>query len=425
MHGFRVGRVFGVELRVDWSWVFIFVLLTWNLVSVFSRWHPDWSPLGSLAVAVTASLVFFGCVVLHELAHSVVAMRYGMRVRSITLFLFGGVSNIEREPPSARAEFFTAIVGPITSIALGALFLVVASLVTSVGMNDTTRDWTAFAKLGPLATLLVWLGPINIAIGLFNLIPGFPLDGGRVLRSILWSVSGDLGSATRWASATGQAIGWLFIAGGIAMSFGAYVPFFGTGLVGGLWLAFIGWFLSAAAAQAATRLALDETLAGLTVEKLMRRQGPVATPDLSVAELVHEHLIPGDDRALPVVRDGVLLGLISISDVRTLPPEEWPTTPVTAIMRPAEALSTATPEEPLAAAFERLARQDIDQLPVVVGGRLVGVLRRRDVTRWLELAWRPATRDARHARTAGGAATPGSGHGADGEHHFPGEGVHP
>ncbi len=418
MRGFRLGRLFGIDVRVDWSWVFIFVLLTWNLVAVFSHWHPQWSPLGAFVVAASASLIFFGCVLLHELAHSTVAVNYGIRVRSITLFLFGGVSNIEQEPPSAKVEFLMAIVGPLTSIALGIAFLVLASLVTTVPIMVPEDNWKAFAQLGPLTTLLVWLGPINVLIGLFNMVPGFPLDGGRVLRAILWSITGDLHKATRWASATGQGVGWFLIGCGIAMTFGTRIPFFGTGLVGGIWIAFIGWFLHGAATQASTRLALDEALAGMTVEQLMHRDGPIAAPELSVALLVHEHLIPGDDRALPVVEDGRLLGLVAIEDVRGVPADQWERTPVRSIMRAVDVLSVATPEEPLAKAFERLAQRNVDQLPVVTNGRLVGMLRRRDVARWLELAWKPGARTSRDTFRQGplGAGP----FGPDGDRHSPG-----
>jgi len=390
MRSFRIGRVLGIDLRVDWSWVFIFVLLTWNLVSVFSGWHPDWARVGVFALAAAASLTFFGCVLLHELAHSVVAMAHGLRVRSITLFLFGGVSNIEQEPPSAKAEFLTAIVGPIASIALGVGFLALASVVTPIAVTDPESAWAAMAQMGPLATLLVWLGPINIMIGVFNMIPGFPLDGGRVLRSIIWGATGDLRRATRWASGSGQLIGWLLIGGGIAMTFGAHLPFFGTGLISGLWLAFIGWFLHGAATRASTKLALDEALDGMTVEQLMQRQGPIVAPAVSVATLVHRQLLPGDDRALPVVdADGRFVGLVGISDVRAVPLDQWAATPVSTIMRNAESLTVATPEQPLVKAFEVLALQDIEQLPVVVNGTVVGMLRRRDISRWLELAWKP------------------------------------
>jgi len=390
MRGFRIGRIFGIDLRVDWSWTFIFVLLTWNLVTVFSRWHPDWSAIGAFSVAAATTLAFFGCVLLHELAHSVVAVRFGMRVRSITLFLFGGVSDIEKEPPSAKAEFLMAIVGPITSIALGLIFVAFTAAAAPKPVSDIEGAMGAFAQLGPVTTLVAWLGPINILIGLFNLIPGFPLDGGRVLRSILWSVTGNLRTSTMWASLTGQAIGWLFIGCGIAMTFGARLPFFGTGLVSGLWLAFIGWFLHGAAQRANTRLALDDVLAGMTVEQLMKKDGPVATPALSIASLVHEHFIPGEDRALPVVQDGTLVGLVSVSDVRHVPPERWSATSVASVMQAVDSLTVTRPSQSLSTAFEQLEKENVDQLPVVAEGKFVGMLRRRDVSRWLELAWKPA-----------------------------------
>lgn len=392
MRGFRIGRIAGIDIRVDWSWVFIFLLLSWNLAAVFSHWHPQWPPIEALLVAVSASLVFFGCVLLHELAHSVVAMGFGMRVRSITLFLFGGVSNIEHEPPSAKAEFLMAIVGPLTSILLGAGALALASAVTAMSfatVTDEQQAWAALAGLGPFATLLVWLGPINVIIGLFNLIPGFPLDGGRVLRAAIWGLSGSFRLATQWASMIGQAVGWFFIACGIAMTFGVNVPFLGTGLAGGLWIAFIGWFLRGAALQAHSRIGLDEALDGLTVEQLMRRDGPVAPPDLPVANLVQEHLIGGDDRALPVVQGDTLLGLVSVSDVRRVPPERWPSTSVGSIMKPVDKLWVSHPAQPLIEAFEQLARRNLEQMPVLENDRLVGVLRKRDIGRWLELSWRP------------------------------------
>ena len=384
-----IGRIFGIDLRVDWSWIFIFILLTWNLATVFSRWHRDWSAVGALAVAAATTVAFFGCVLLHELAHSVVAMRFGMRVRSITLFLFGGVSDIEKEPPSAKAEFLMAIGGPITSIALGLVFVAFTAAMAPTSVSDIEGAMGAFARLGPVTTLVAWLGPINILIGLFNLIPGFPLDGGRVLRSILWSVTGNLRTSTIWATMTGQAIGWLFIGCGIALTFGARLPFVGTGVVSVLWLAFIGWFLRGAAQRANTRLALDDVLAGMTVDQLMKMDGPVATPALSIGSLVHEHLIPGEDRALPVVQGGTLVGLVSVSDVRNVPPDRWSTTSVASVMQGVASLTVTNPTQSLSSAFEQLAKRNIDQLPVVADGKLVGMLRRRDVSRWLELAWKP------------------------------------
>jgi Zn-dependent protease len=249
MHAFRIGRLAGVDILVDWSWVFIFLLMTWNVSTVFSGWHPDWPRLETVGIALTGALLFFACILIHELAHSLVAMRHGLRVRSITLFLFGGVSNIEQEPLSARTELLMAIAGPITSILLGVAFLFLALAVTAVSLASTESAWSGLAQLGPVATLLALLAPLNIGMGVFNLIPAFPLDGGRVLRAILWGSGGDLLLATRRVSILGRILAWGFIVTGIAMTFGVHVAFFGTGVGSGLWLAFIGWFLHSAGAR--------------------------------------------------------------------------------------------------------------------------------------------------------------------------------
>jgi Zn-dependent protease len=386
----RIGRVFGVDLRIDWSWIFIFILLTWNLFAVFTVWHPNWTPAGIFAMALTASLLFFGCILLHELAHTVVAKAQGTHVRSITLFLFGGVSDIEREPRSPKEEFLTAIVGPITSIALGVVFLAVASVATATPMGTAATAWEGFARLSPLGTLLAWLGPINIMIGLFNLLPAFPLDGGRVLRSILWAINRDLGKATRSASMIGATIGWLLVLAGIGMTFGLYVPFFGTGFGNGLWLAFIGWFIAMAANQANARLALDEALSGITVAQLMQQSIPTVSTDMNLGMVVKDYFMRSSDRAVAVVDGDQFSGLLCIADIRDVPPDQWNSMTAADVMRSADALATTSPDRPLTEAFEQMARRDIDQLPVLENARLVGMLRRKDVTRWLELAWRPA-----------------------------------
>ena len=187
----RVGRLFGIDLRIDWSWVFVFILLTWNLVAVFTMWHPEWTPAAPFWWPLAAAVLFFVCILLHELAHSLVAMAHGTRVRSITLFLFGGVSDIEREPSSPSAELLTAVVGPLASILLGLVFLLLATGMTAASMSGATSAWDVFGRLGPMGTLLAWLGPVNLMIGVFNLVPAFPLDGGRILRAILWAVTRD------------------------------------------------------------------------------------------------------------------------------------------------------------------------------------------------------------------------------------------
>jgi Zn-dependent protease/CBS domain-containing protein len=395
--GVRIGRIFGIQIAFDYSWIFIVILLTWSLTAGFGRWHPDWSPLTALATAFVAALLFFGSVLLHELAHSLVARRFGIPVDSITLFLFGGVSNIEREPPSAKAEFLMAIVGPLTSIALGVVLLALGSLAIHVQADAMADPTVAIARLTPAQSLLMWLGPINILVGVFNLIPGFPLDGGRVLRSIIWAVTRDLHVATRWASAIGQAIGWFLIFLGVAIAFGARVPFFGRGIVSGLWLAFIGWFLSSAAAMTWRRQLMQELLEGITVSRLMRPEGPAVRTDTTLGSFVGDWLMRGDERAFPVVDDtGRLQGIAALADVRTAPRENWDTTPVSQVMTPAERLVVTMPREDVSQALEKMVRADVGQLPVLDGSRLVGMLLRRDVARWVELHAQPGTRRYAH-----------------------------
>src|SRR5439155_7252679 len=198
--GFTLGRIFGIRITIDWSWIFIFVLVVWNVGTAVAQLHPAWGLATIWGVAVVAALLFFASVLAHELAHSLVAQAQGLPVRTITLFLFGGVSNIQREPRAPRVEFLMAIVGPLTSIVLGGIFLVLGGLSTGTVARVAMPSRAGLAQLSPLAIILLWLGQINILLGLFNLIPGFPLDGGRVLRSILWDATGSLRTATRWAS---------------------------------------------------------------------------------------------------------------------------------------------------------------------------------------------------------------------------------
>ena len=385
--GLRLGRIFGIEIAIDSSWVFIALLMSWSLTAAFARWHPDWSSATALATAVVATVLFFFSVVLHELAHSLVARRYGVPVQRITLFLFGGVSNIEREPPSAMAEFLTAAVGPLTSVVLGVALLTVGAWAVRWPAdlaNDASAD---LASLSPAQSLLLWLGPINVVVGLFNLIPGFPLDGGRMLRAAIWGATGNLHAATRWASAIGQAIGWGLVLTGVAMVFGAPVPFFGRGVVSGLWLAFIGWFLSSAAAHTWRRQLVREVLEGVPVSRLMTAPGPEIPAHTDLNTLVSDWLIRGGERAFPVADDsGRFLGLVTFADVRRTQREAWASTDAAQVMTPLSDLITTTAREDLADAADKLARVDVSQLPVVdANGGLVAMLQRRDVLRWIEL----------------------------------------
>jgi Zn-dependent protease len=338
-----------------------------------------------LGEAVAASLIFFASILAHELSHSLVARMQGLKVQNITLFLFGGVSNIQRHPPSARAEFLITIVGPLTSIVLGFLFLLGAYLRMGPLPSQPGGLEQLLISLDPLSTLLLWLGPVNIFVGLFNLVPGFPLDGGRIVRSALWSLTGNLQRATRWAAGLGQAVGWLMVLAGIAMVFGARIPFFGTGTLNGLWLAFIGWFLSSAAVQSYEGQMVEDVLEHVPVERLMRSNPPTVAPAEPVSELVYEHIMHGDDYAFPVVQDEQLVGIVTLDDVRKVAQEQWDKTQVETIMTPKQELAVVSPEEDSVQALQLLVERNVRQLPVLRNGALVGLLRRNDIVKWLRL----------------------------------------
>jgi len=241
------------------------------------------------------------------------------------------------------------------------------------------------ARFGPLATLTLWLGSINIMVGAFNLLPAFPLDGGRILRAILWTITGSLRRATRWAAAVGQTIAWLMIFAGISSMFGLRIPLIAGGFVNGLWLAFLGWFLSNAATLSYRRVIVRDILEGVPVQRLMRSDPPTVSPDIIVRELVDEHVIGRDDQAFPVVSNGALVGMVSIQDIRTVPRDRWQEIAVGEIMTPFEKLATVGPDVDSADAFDRLTQRDVPQLPVLDGTGLVGLVRRSDILRWLQI----------------------------------------
>ena len=384
--GFKIGKILGINIHIDWSWIFIFLLVTWNLAAaVFPSLHPNWGLMLNIGLGIVASLLFFLSVLLHELAHSVVAKARGLPVRRITLFFFGGVSNIEREPPSPQTEFLMAVVGPLTSIVLGVLF-------TWLGRSNVPAMATALnnptqllRSLDPLSTMLLWLGPINIIIGLFNLIPAFPLDGGRILRSILWGATNNFRSATRWATGLGQVFGWLMILAGIAMVFGATIPVLGTGILNGIWFAFIGWFLINAASQSYQQVLIEDMLEGVPISRLMREPAAAVSPNMPLSNFIYDHVMRSDDRAFPVVDGGRLLGVIYVEKLRDFDRSYWDTTTVKDAMVPEQKLEVVTPSEDAMNAFEKLTRKEMRQIPVVQNGELIGMLRRRDILRWLQL----------------------------------------
>lgn len=388
--GFKIGRIFGINIKIDWSWLVIFLLVTWNLGVAMAAINPEWGSAVHWLVAVAASLLFFASVLAHELAHSIIAKSRGLPVRSIRLHLFGGVSNIEREPDSPGGEFVMAIMGPVTSLLIGgALLLLVAFAVDDI--TTATTAMNMLGQLGPIWTMVAWLGSVNIVLAIFNMIPGFPLDGGRVLRSIIWGITGNLRVATRWATWTGRAVAWLMIAAGIGMAFGVQIPFLGEGLVGGLWLAFIGWFLHNAAVQSYQQLIIREALDDVSIADLMRRSPPTVSADLTVAELVHDYVMQTDEEGFAVVEDGDLVGFVSVEDVREIEQNVWSRTYVQEIMTPASELSTLRPDDDASRALEKLSDQNVHEVPVLRNGQLEGLVRRSDIIRWLRMQSDDAT----------------------------------
>lgn len=383
--GLKIARLFGIDIRINWSWIVIFVLVTWDLaVGVFPLLHPDWNFALRWGLGLAASLLFFGSVLAHELAHSLVAKSRGLNVSEITLFLFGGVSNLEEEPPTAETEFLMAVVGPLTSIVLGFLFIGLAG--ASAGtFASLTGNLESLARLGPLATLFVWLGPINIILGLFNLLPGFPLDGGRVFRSFLWAITGNLQQATKYASWVGQGFGWLFIFMGVSMVFGVNFPFFGTGIFSGLWLAFIGWFLIEIAREGYEQVMIEDVLKNTTVAVMMKTDIPSVGPETTVETLVHEHILGTEQRAWPVVTNQHLAGLVCLDDVRKISKDDWPRVTVNEIMTPLSQLRTVSPQKKASEALKIIASEDINQLPVLDQGKFLGLISRRDILLWLQV----------------------------------------
>jgi Zn-dependent protease len=355
--GIPIGKVFGISLKLHYSWFIVFALVTWTLTaSYFPVNYPTWSLITSLVAGIMTSLLFFGSVLAHELMHSVVAQAAGIPVRSITLFIFGGVSEISKEPTQPKDELRIALAGPLASLVIGAIF------------------WAIWFWLGGLSEFITaiafWLGLINIFLAGFNLIPGFPLDGGRVLRSILWWRSQNLRRATRTASNIGRGVGYLFIFGGIVLIF--------QGLwFNGLWLAFIGWFLENAAVGSYRQLALQDKLQGHTASEVMTRDCLMVPPDITIERLVHEHILISGQRCFPVVTNSRLLGLVTIHNIKSVPRNLWNTKMVKEAMTPFDNLKWVRPDEDLSSVLQILTEEDVNQVLVVEDNRnIVGMVAR-------------------------------------------------
>jgi len=359
-NAWRVGRLGGIELRVDSSWLVIAALIAFSFFARFDVLYGELSTAQAILLAVAAAGAFFASVVVHELAHAVVAVRRGIQVDSITLFLFGGATAARVDSKGPKEEFLISIVGPVTSAALAAGL---GALASGLGPMDE-----------PAAGIVGYLAWLNLVLAVFNLLPGLPLDGGRVFRSAVWAVTGDLRRATRVAAAAGQVVGYGLVGLGVASLFG--------GAGGGLWLAFIGWFLSQSARASYAELELRRALEGVEAVDVMTAELVCVPAGLSVAEAVDGYFLRRDHSSYPVVDGGEVVGFLSLDAVRAVAPADRDATPVRQVMRPLDDVPAVGPHDRVIGAFERLGD---DGGPVLVRDEsLVGIITARDLSRWFQ-----------------------------------------
>jgi Zn-dependent protease/predicted transcriptional regulator len=364
----RLGKLFGIEIGLHYSWFVIALLITMSLVSQFQESHAEWGSNVIWALSVLTALFFFVTLLAHEMSHALVARARGLTTKAITLFALGGVAQIEKEPEDAKTEFLVGIVGPLSSAIIG---------LVSLGIAWATGWPIGAAPDTPLRAMLVWLGYINLSLAAFNMIPGFPLDGGRILRSILWLTSRDAVRATQRAAAVGKVIALLFIALGIFRYFG------GAGF-GGLWIAFIGWFLLQAATASASSVALTAGLKGVRVSDVMTADCITLDGNMNVEQFVENYLLRSGRRCFVVQQNSEVAGLVTSHEIKALERPRWPYTTLSDIMRPLDQLHTVTPTTPVMEALETMGRDDVNQLPVVSGNHLDGIITRANVLHFLQ-----------------------------------------
>jgi Zn-dependent protease len=363
-HSWRIGKIFGIEIKVDSSWVIIFILITWSLaVTYFPQKFPGWNLSLYWLVGIFTSLLVFASVLFHELAHSLVAISQGEKVPNITLFLLGGVAQISEEPKRPFREFSMALVGPLSSLALAAFFFVFSILLQGVSQ--------------PLRASASYLALINTVLAVFNLLPGFPMDGGRVLRSVLWKFTGNLKKATRIASSVGQGFSFFLIFIGIIQIL--------KGNFSGLWLMLIGWFLRNAAVRGYQQVLVESVLQGVKAGDLMTRNFKMVTADISVQSLVDNFILKEKERVFIVTDNGGLKGIVCLEDVKATPREKWARTTVGEIMTPKEKLESVSPDADGRQILNSITVREVNQVPVMEGDRVTGIICRSDILRFIQL----------------------------------------
>src|SRR5467141_1940840 len=365
----ELGTISGIEIGLHYSWFIIAALITFSLGEHFRQVNPNWGTGQIWVAALVTVALFFVTLLLHELAHSLVAQARGLKVRAITLFALGGVSQIQDDATDAKTEFWVAISGPIASLIIGFGCLAIA---LGLGWQRSTEPQTATTGV------LVWLGYINFALAAFNMIPGFPLDGGRVLRAIVWTITKNADRSTRIAARVGQFVAFLFILDGIWQFFS------GAGF-GGLWIAFIGWFLMDAAKASYADVEITTALRGIRVSEVMSRDCSMVSPRMSLQEFVNTYLLRAGERCFAVEDQGHFVGLITPRDMDSIPRDRWDQTTVREAMRPLQKLHLITPDTPVLDALKLVVSNDVNQLPVVANATLQGVVSRSQLLHLLQV----------------------------------------
>jgi Zn-dependent protease/CBS domain-containing protein len=365
-----IGRLFGIDIGINYSWFFLFGMITLSFWAQYSSEHPGWPSYAPIIAALATSALFFLSLLAHEMSHSLLALAKGLPVHSITLFIFGGVSLIEKEAMNAATEFEVGVIGPISSFIISGIFFGL-TLIVDVG--------------SPLGAAFAWLAKINLFLAIFNMIPGYPLDGGRVLRAIVWAVTGSVHRATRIAAAGGQVVAWLLIGIGVSMLFGAtYGEYLGGGQIGGLWYIVIGGFLLYAARSSQQSIRLEEVISHSQARDVMTRNADLVPAAISLSQFFDDHLIRTGRRCYVVADDGRLLGLITPVELKAVSRQNWPSTTVAQAMTPFTAMRWVDPDADLRQVVELLEKDEVNQVPVVSGGQLEGLIGRDELLGFIQ-----------------------------------------
>ena len=356
----RLGKILGIEIYISYSWFFIFALVTFALsFGFFPQQFPDHSIAANVAIGLVASALFFLSLLFHELSHSMVANRNDIPIKKITLFIFGGISQMSEEPKDPKAEFKMALAGPTSSLFLAGAFFVLFRALVSSGISS--EYFAAFA----------WLAEINLLLAIFNLAPGFPLDGGRILRAAVWSASGDFERATNIAARGGQVIAFLLIGLGLMLFF--------AGQLGGVWLMLIGWFLNQSAIGSFRQVMLQHTLADVSVHDIMSHDVKTAGPDTTLKDLVDHYFLRHRFGRFPILAGDELLGIVTLHDIKDVPRPDWPTVTAGEIIEPIDDSMMINEGEPAIKALLKMANEGAGHLLVVNEGRLVGLVTKTDI----------------------------------------------